>query len=192
MTAVLRVHEAQDLFAANPEEADELLQSQKLEALLALADVNVEAARVVEGGEGPGADEVDDLDALVVVVGVERRENARADLNAGVLVRIDARLAVYVDGDVVVHDPRLVLALILAELAALIVDRRRDHRAAELLAKNLAPDGVARLVDDLVRCGIRAVARQQILGVGHELDLYAVGHGLKDLGQSLGSKSHGW
>ena len=192
MTAVLRVHEAQDLFAANPEEADELLQSQKLEALLALADVNVEAARVVEGGEGPGADEVDDLDALVVVVGVERRENARADLNAGVLVRIDARLAVYVDGDVVVHDPRLVLALILAELAALIVDRRRDHRAAELLAKNLAPDGVARLVDDLVRCGIRAVARQQILGVGHELDLYAVGHGLKDLGQSLGSESHGW
>ena len=192
MTAVLRVHEAQDLFAANPEEADELLQSQKLEALLALADVNVEAARVVEGGEGPGADEVDDLDALVVVVGVERRENARADLNAGVLVRIDARLAVYVDGDVVVHDPRLVLALILAELAALIVDRRRDHRAAELLAKNLAPDGVARLVDDLVRCGIRAVARQQILGVGHELDLYAVGHVLKDLGQSLGSKSHGW
>lgn len=192
MAAVLRVHEAQDLFAANPEEADELLQSQKLEALLALADVNVEAARVVEGGEGPGADEVDDLEALVVVVGVERRENARADLNAGVLVRIDARLAVYVDGDVVVHDPRLVLALILAELAALIVDRRRDHRAAELLAKNLAPDGVARLVDDLVRCGIRAVARQQILGVGHELDLYAVGHGLKDLGQSLGSKSHGW
>lgn len=192
MTAVLRVHEAQDLFAANPEEADELLQSQKLEALLALADVNVEAARVVEGGEGPGADEVDDLDALVVVVGVERRENARADLNAGVLVRIDARLAVYVDGDVVVHDPRLVLALILAELAALIVDRRRDHRAAELLAKNLAPDGVARLVDDLVRCRVRAVARQQILGVGHELDLYAVGHGLKDLGQSLGSKSHGW
>ena len=164
----------------------------RLEALLALADVNVEAARVVEGGEGPGADEVDDLDALVVVVGVERRENARADLNAGVLVRIDARLAVYVDGDVVVHDPRLVLALILAELAALIVDRRRDHRAAELLAKNLAPDGVARLVDDLVRCGIRAVARQQILGVGHELDLYAVGHGLKDLGQSLGSESHGW
>lgn len=190
--AMLRVNEVQDLLAAGPEEASELLQSQQVKATLAAADVHVEPAAVVEDGEWPGADEADDLGALVEVGGLAVREDTRDDLDSGVLLLIDRHLVVHLNGDVVGHDPRQALTLLLGELGALYpLDLHREDRA-QILLEQLVTDGKARVSDDLTLVLVpgEVRVRKQLIEVGYELDLKAKGHGIENLGQGRGSQSH--